>query len=109
MLELVADFGGQATAIDQLGIDQAGHGLIERRFRHTRDCGEQLVAKSSAQGGCQLRHFLDRRQAVQARHQRVMKRIRDGHGRQGAGQLVAIVALDQDPHFQDRLGELFDE
>ena len=44
-----------------------------------------------------LRHLLDRRQAIEPRHQRILQGGRDRHRRQRPGQGVAAVAFDQEP------------
>ena len=63
----------------------------------------------AADHGADLRHLLDRGEAVEARHQRVVQGRRDRERRQRAGQLVAVAGIREQARFQHRLGQLLDE
>ena len=53
--------------------------------------------------------FFHRRQAVEPRHQRVLKGRWDRQRRQSPVEPIALGVLDEDVPFQHRLGELLDE
>ena len=67
------------------------------------------MAELATDHGADLRDLLDRREAVEARHQQVVQGRRDRERRQGAGQLVAIAGVREQARFQHRLGQLLDE
>ena len=54
-----------------------------------------------------MRHHFDGRQAVQARHQRIVKRRRDRLEWQGARELVVLLPLLEQPGLQHGLGQFF--
>ena len=109
VLEAVGGLGRRAAAEDQLGRDQLVEGGAQLGFRPVGDRGEQLVAELAADHGADLRHLLDRREAVEAGHQRVVQGRRDRERRQRPGQLVAIAGVREQARFQHRLGQLLDE
>ena len=67
------------------------------------------MAELAADHGGGLRDFLDRREAVEPGHQRVVQGRGDRKRRQGTGQLVTIAGIGQQARFQHRLGQLLDE
>ena len=67
------------------------------------------MGELAADHGGDLGHLLDRREAVEAGHQRVVQGRRDRERRQRAGQLVAVAGVGEQAGFEHRLGQLLDE
>ena len=83
VLERVDGLGRRAAAEDQLGADQLVEGVAQFVGGHRRDRGEYLVAELAADHGADLRHLLDRREAVEARHQESCKVVGIASGGSG--------------------------
>ena len=109
VLEAVGGLGRSAAAEDQLGSDQLVERGAQMLFRPIGDRRKQLVRELAADDRPDLGDLLDRREAVEAGHQRVVKRRRDRERRQWAGQLVAVAGVREQARFQHRLGQLLDE
>ena len=56
-----------------------------------------------------LRDLLNRSEAVQAGHQRVLKRAGDGERWQGPRQLIVVAGITKEARFQHGFGQLLDE
>jgi hypothetical protein len=56
-----------------------------------------------------LRHFPDEPGSVEARHQRVAQRGRDGKRLEGPGELVVVIRNGKQPGLQHGLGQFLDE
>ena len=56
-----------------------------------------------------LRHLLDHREAVEARHERIVQRGRDRERRQGACELQAVADVAHQARLDQRLRQLLDE
>ena len=70
---------------------------------------QQRIGELAPDRRADLGDLPHRRPAVEPRHQRVLKRRRDGERRQGPVEPIAVGVLDQDARLQHRLGELLDE
>jgi hypothetical protein len=108
MLEAVGHGRWRAAAKHQFGRDQLVQGGRELAV-HWGDGGKQPRAELAPDHRSDLGDFLDRRQAIQAGHQRVVQGRRDRERRQRADQLKAITAFVQQTRFDDRFGQLFNE
>ena len=93
VLEAVGRLGRRAAAEDQLGCDQLVEGRAELGFGQGRDRGKQFVAELATDHGADLRDLLDRGEAVEPGHQRVVQGRRDRERRQRAGQLVVVAGV----------------
>ncbi len=89
--------GGLAAAVQQLGPDEAVERLAQLVLRHSARGGKAFVGELPPQYRRELRDGACRAQPVEARHERVLQRVRD---RDGAGPARAL---------EDRLGQLFRE
>ena len=67
------------------------------------------MAELAPDAGGRLRHFLDRLQPVQPRHQAVMQRGGDGDGAERSIQNQPVAVLFQRAGFKDRLGQFLDK
>jgi hypothetical protein len=67
------------------------------------------VAELAADHGGGLGDLLDRGEAVETGHQRILEGRRDGQGRERAGELAAVAGIDEQAGLEHRLGQLFDE
>ena len=93
VLEAVGGLGRRAAAEHQLGCDQLVEGGAQLVLGPVGDRGEQLVGELAADHGADLGHLLDRREAIEPGHQRVVQGRRDRERRQRAGQLVAVARV----------------
>ena len=71
MLETVP-FARQPASDDQLGMPQCLQGGTEGVLGHARGGGEKVVVEITPDASRDLRHILDRRQAIEARRERIM-------------------------------------
>ena len=99
MLEDVAHLRGHAPAKHQLRRDQLVQRLVQL-FGARHDRRQELVGKLAADDRCDLGDFLGRGEAIETRHQRVLKRRRNRGGRQRTIDLVAIVLLAKETRFE---------
>ena len=84
VLEGVGRRRRRAALVEQLGVHQLRQSGVEARFLLQRDAAQQLVGELAPEGGTELRHFLPRVEPVEARHQRVLQRARNGELRERA-------------------------
>jgi hypothetical protein len=73
------------------------------------DGGDQLIAELAPERGADLSDLLDRREAIEPRHQRVAQRRRDRQGACAPDIFPSIAGIPEVSGFQDRLGQLLDE
>ena len=76
VLEAVGRLGRGAAAEHELGGDQLVEGGLQLRLGPVGDRGEQRVGELAAERGADLRDLLDRREAVEAGEQRVVRASR---------------------------------
>ncbi len=97
----------------RLGQYLASHELLELRpqigLAHGRNGSQQPVRKCLAENGAELGDDLRSLQPVEASHQRVAKRCRNGVRRSRAGNLQPVAAAAKETGLQQRLGQLFHE
>jgi hypothetical protein len=86
------------------------------RYRHrARRCWRPDWRRGRARAGgapdrgANLRDFLDRRKAIEPRHQRVTQGERDRQGACPSGILPTVAGIPEVGGFEDRLGQLLDE
>ena len=103
VLEAVGRRGRIAAAEHQLGSDQPIQVSAELLLRAVGDRGQELVGELAPDHRTDLRDLLDRRQTVEARHQRVLKAARDRKRRQRAVELVAITLVFEQAGLEHRL------
>ena len=109
MLERVDRVRGRPPAEDQFGFDQLAQTLCDLACWQRRCRSDQRVGKLAADCGARLRDLLDRRVAVEPRHQRILQRRGDRQERQRTDQRKTIVLLAQQTGFENRLGQFLDE
>ncbi|PBA12383.1 hypothetical protein CKJ70_08135 [Mycobacterium avium] len=109
MFEAVGRLWRQTLLVEKLGGYQLLQSLLQRAVVPRGDCFQQRIREFAPHGGTQLRQTPDRRQAVQACHQRVMQRAGNRQRREPARQRVPVFFLPQKAGFKDHLGELFNE
>src|SRR5262245_56269004 len=109
MLELVDHVRRQAAPVDELRVHELREGVLQRRIGDTRDRRQQLAGEGPAERRGHLRDFLYRRQAVQARHQRLVQRRRDRERRERPGEGVLVALVLEYARLQRRLRQLLDE
>ena len=109
MLERIHRLRDLASTRSQLGGNEAREDVDKCCLAHHLDLGEQFVTELASDDCTDLRDSLDRRDAVQARHQRVAQRLRDRNAEERAGIDVAIPLIDQVAGLDDRLGQLLHE
>src|SRR2546426_143250 len=107
MLEYIRRLGGQASLVEQLGLDQLAQALLQRHLVHRPDRPQELVGKLPTDGRSQLRHCLRRIQPIQSRDQRVVQCNRNGQCWQWSGQLIPIIGFADEPRLQNHLGQFF--
>jgi hypothetical protein len=105
VLELVDRLRRRAAPIDQLGLDQLLEGVLEGRLVESRDRRQQVVAEHPAERRCEMRDVLDVREAIQARHERVVERFGNGQRRQRSGQAEAVAVQLERAGTEQRLGQ----
>ena len=94
MLEAVGRLGRRCRGGRPARKRPAGRGRrASSASGRRRDRGEQLVGELAADHGADLGDLLDRGEAVEAGHQRVVQRRRDRERRQRAGELVAVARI----------------
>ena len=81
----------------------------ELHLWHRHDRSKQLVIELAANTGSDLGHLLDRSKTVKPRHQRIVQRRRDRHGRDWPGEHVASAGVAEDPGFKHGLREFLGE
>ena len=104
VLEAVGRLRRRAAPEHQLGIDQLLQGLLQIALAQWRHRGQQRIGELAPDRRTDLRHLLDRSEAVEARHQRVVQ----GRGNRERRQRVLLGVGDQ-PRFQHGLGQLLEE
>ena len=108
VLEHVAGVGWRAAAEDQLGLDQALHGFGKLGLGQAGKRGDGLMVEVAADDGGGLRHLLDRVQAVEPGHQRIVQRGGDRQLAERAVEQPGVVGLPERAQFEHRLGHLLD-
>ena len=93
----------------QFGVFQLRQRGLQRRLVAPDHGVEQRIGEFAPDRGADLRDFLDRRQPVEPRHQRILQRRGDRQRRQRAVEAIALAVLDQQPGFQHGLGQFLDE
>ena len=109
MLEQIGRVGRRAAAEDQLGLDQAVHRVGQLCLRQGGQGGDRAVVEAAADDRGGLGHLLDRLQAIEPRHQRVVQRCGDRQRAQRSVEVKGVGTLAQHAQFDDRLGHLLDE
>ncbi len=109
VLELVADVRRQPVPVHELGVDELGEGVVELGPIELRHRHQQLLAETPPDGRRELGDLLDRRQPVEARHERVLQRCRYRQRRQRAVEGVAIAGIVEQSGLEHGLGQLLDE
>ena len=109
VFEDVAGFRRRAAAKDQLRVEQLIEGIAQRRIVDAADGRQQFVREVPADDRCGLSDFLDRREAVEPGHERIVKSRGDRQRRQRPAQCQAPGPLLEDAHFEHGLGQLLDE
>ena len=99
VLEAVS-FAIQPAGDDELGVPQCPQGGTETVFGHARGGGEKVVVEITPDTRCDLRHLLDRRQAIEARRQRIVQCRRDRQRRQRPRHRVPVTHIDQHAAFR---------
>ena len=109
VFEAIDCVGWRAALEHQFGGDEAGERGLQFLFGKAGDGVQQRVGELAADCGANLRHTPYRRQAVEPRQQRRMKRRRDGKCRQSAIEHVSVAFLAQEAALEDVLGKFLDE
>src|SRR6185437_12173714 len=86
-----------------------GEGVFQRRFVASDHFAHQGIGELAPDGCSYLADLLDRRQAVEPRHQGILKGSWNGERRQRPVESIAVRVLDQDVPFNHCLCELLDE
>src|SRR5262245_56232520 len=81
--EGVNGFWRLATAEHEPGLLELGQGMLQCGLVASDYRVHQGIGELAPDGRADLGGLLDRRQAVEPRHQRVLKRLRNGERRQG--------------------------
>lgn len=93
MLEAVSGCRRCAVPEDQPRCDQLPQCRVEMALLERAEGGQQLMWELAADDRRDLRHLLDRAEAVEPGHQRVAQRSRNRHGRKGAYHLVPPASI----------------
>ena len=109
VLEHVARAGAGAALVQHLGGHEPAQGGLEHVVVQVRHGADQLERERPADARGELGDLLHRGQPVQARHQRVLERGRNGERRQGPRQLVAVAEVPEEAGLEHELGELLGE
>ena len=109
VLEAVACFGRGSVAKHQLGFLQFRQSACQRGLVAPDHGVQQRVREFACDRGADLCDLLHRHEAIEARHQRILQRRGDRHGRQRAVKAVALGFLNQQSRLQHILGQLFHE
>ena len=108
VLEGVGRLRRQAAPEREAGFDQLVQRGLERLGRVRRQRLDQFVAELAADRGADLGDLLDRRVAVEPRHQRVAQRRGDGHAARRADVVEALADEPQLARLEDRASQLLD-
>ena len=109
VLEGIERLGTSTLLIDQLGVHELPQAVLHSDRVEWGDRQDEVAGKLPPNRRAQLRHCLDRTQAIEAGLERVLEGGRNGQGRQGAGQLIAALTLLKQPRLQHHLRQLFDK
>ena len=109
MLEAVDRFRRLATAKHEFRLLELGECMLQCGLVASSHGAQQGIGEVAPDGGADLPNLLHRRQAVEPRHQRVLKGCRYRQRRQWPIEPIALSVLNKDARFQNRLGEFLDE
>ena len=109
VLEEVRRRLGPPLAVDELRGHQAIEVLLELVGFERGDRADQVEPELPADRRADLRGLLRAAQSIEAGRQRVEQRRRDGHVREGHGEVVTAVVLDERAHLDHREDQLLDE
>ena len=93
MFEIVGRVGRRAMAENQLALHEQAQGGLQFRIRPAGDGRKQVVAEGTADHRAKLGDFLDRGEAIEPRHQRVLYRRGDRQRAHLPADLVTGVGL----------------
>ena len=109
MLEHVGHVRRPAASVDELSRHELGEALLEHRRRQVRYRFNHLLRELSADRRSDLRDRPRRGEPIEPRHERILKRGRNGQRRQRALKDVATVILGQQARLQHHLQQFLDE
>ena len=107
VLEGVDRVGRQPSAVQQPVFGQPRQRGVQLGGRQRQQRSQRPVVEITPDDGAGLRHFLDHRQPVQPRQQRIVQRAGHGHRPHGTGQHEVIGFLAQQARLHHRLRQLF--
>ena len=81
VLKLVGHAPRNGAPVNELRGDEAAQRHLHGRLVERHDCGQHVLAEGAPQHRRNLRHLLDRPEVIEARHQRILDRRRDGDRR----------------------------
>ena len=96
-------------AVQQLRLLKFAKCILQRGLIARGYSSNQRIRKVTADDGADLRDLLDRVQAVEPRHQRIVKCLRDGQRRKWPVKPIARGLFHQNAGFENSLGELLDK
>lgn len=99
------------TSLDEPRAAQLIEHRRQLRLRVSRDRPDHLLVELPADAGSDLRHLACWSQAVEARHERLLQRRRNGQRRKWADELEMAIAWRclPDHRFKDRFRQFLDE
>src|SRR5262249_41880206 len=83
VLEAVDGIRRLATAEQEAGLLELGESMLQCALIASRHRAHQGIGELAPDGGADLGDLPHRRQAIEPRHQRALKRLRNGEWRQG--------------------------
>ncbi len=109
VLERVGRVRSRSAPGNEAGTGQPLERRVEVDRGHGGHRGDQLVGELPSDCGADLRHVLDRGEAIEARHQRSLQRRWNGEFRQRPVERIALVGLAEDAALDQRAGQFLDE
>ena len=109
VLEAVDGFRRLATTEHEPGLLKLGQSMLQCGLVASNQRAHQGIRELASDCGAELGDLPHRSQPVEPRHQRVLKRLRDGERWQRPLEPIDFGVLNQDARFQHCLSEFFDE